>query len=140
MSTNPNVKNTDALHEAFNVGSMNICLELASDDIEVVFQPTGQVARGREGFQQFMQGFKNAFPDIRITHTNVVAEGDQVAVEFNWSGTHTGPLMGPAGAIPATGKRVTNGHVCEVMTWKKGKLTRLVNYQDFGAVLRQLGL
>ena len=140
MTQNQNARATHDLHAAFSEGNIDRCLELAADDIEVVFQAAGQTARGREGFMQFMQGFKSAVPDIRIKHTNLFADGDHVAVEFTWSGTHTGPLATPAGVIPPTGKRVADGRVCEILEWRGGKLARLVNYQDFGAVLRQLGV
>jgi steroid delta-isomerase-like uncharacterized protein len=140
MSYNQNIRATQELHAAFSQGRLDRCLELASDDVEIVFQAAGQVARGREGFMQFMQGFKSAFPDIRIEHTNILGEGDKVAVEFTWTGTHSGPLMTPNGPIPPTGKKVIAGKVCEVMEWRGGKLSRLVNYQDFGNVLRELGL
>jgi steroid delta-isomerase-like uncharacterized protein len=140
MTTNDNVRRTAELHAAFSEGKLDRCLEVASDDIEVVFQAAGQMARGREGFLQFMQGFKTAFPDIAIRHVHAFAAGDQVAVEFVWSGTHTGPLATPAGNIPPTGKKVSDGAVCEIVTWGNGRVTRIVNYQDFGSVLRQLGI
>lgn len=140
MTTNDNVRRTSELHVAFSEGNLERCLALASDDIEVVFQAAGQTARGREGFLQFMQGFRTAFPDIVIRHTNVFAGEDHVAAEFVWSGTHTGPLSTPAGNIPPTGKKVSDGKVCEIITWREGRATRLVNYQDFGSVLRQLGI
>jgi steroid delta-isomerase-like uncharacterized protein len=140
MTTKDNVRLSAELHAAFSEGKLESCLEVASDDIEVVFQAAGQTARGREGFLQFMQGFKTAFPDIVIHHTNAFAAGDQVAVEFTWSGTHTGPLATPAGSIPPTGRKVSDGKVCEIMTWRDGRVTRIVNYQDFGSVLRQLGV
>lgn len=135
-----NARATQDLHMAFSEGRLDRCLELAADDIEVVFQAAGQTARGREGFMQFMQGFRTAFPDIRITHTNIFGEGEWIAVEFTWQGTHTGPLMTPAGAIAPSGKRVSDGRVCEVMRWRDGKVVRLVNYQDLGGVLRELGV
>ena len=61
-----------------------------------------------------------------------------MAVEFVASGTHTGPLMTPGGAIPASNNQVTL-NVCEVHQWKDGKLSRLVNYQDAMSLMVQVG-
>jgi len=43
-----------------------------------------------------------AFPDLRVTVENIMAEADKVAVRWMVSGTHLGPLMG----IPPTGRPV----------------------------------
>lgn len=128
------------IHQRFSENQLDQVLELAADDVEIVLVPTGQTFRGREGFMQFMHGFKAAFPDIAIRHTNVLVSGDHVTVEATWSGTHTGPLMTPAGTVPATGKRVESSRICEVMRFRNGKLVHLTNYQDLTSWLRQLGL
>jgi steroid delta-isomerase-like uncharacterized protein len=43
-----------------------------------------------------------AFPDLRITVDNIIAEGDKVAVRWTATGTHLGELMG----IPASGRQI----------------------------------
>ena len=35
-----------------------------------------------------------------------IASGSTVVQELTWQGTHTGPLLGPGGTLPATGKRI----------------------------------
>jgi steroid delta-isomerase-like uncharacterized protein len=44
-----------------------------------------------------------AFPDMRVTAENIMAEGDKVAVRWTVNGTHLGELMG----VPPTGRSVT---------------------------------
>jgi S-formylglutathione hydrolase FrmB/predicted ester cyclase len=44
-----------------------------------------------------------AFPDMRVTTENIIAEADKVAIHWTVNGTHLGPLMG----IPPTGRPVT---------------------------------
>ena len=127
------------IYELFSNDDFDGVLELAAEDVEVVFVPAGQTFRGHEGFMQFMKSFKTAFPDIKLTITNQVATEDSVVSEFIASGTHTGPLMSPAGEIPPTGKRA-EWPVCEVCRTRDGKLTSLHNYQDLATMLRQLGL
>ena len=127
------------IYTLFSNDAFDGVLALTNEDVEVVFVPAGQTFHGHEGFMQFMQGFKSAFPDIKLTVTNQVATEDQVVTEFVASGTHTGPLLTPAGEVPATGKSA-EWPVCEVWKTRNGKLTSIHNYQDLATMLRQLGL
>lgn len=126
------------IHDAFSKNQFDKVLNLCHDDVEVHAYAFGAVFKGKEGFMNFMQSFKSAFPDVAITHKNLVVEENRVAVEFTGKGTHTGALQTPAGAIPATGKTVEL-NVAEFMIWENGKLKSLHNYQDAGSLLRQIG-
>ena len=44
-----------------------------------------------------------AFPDIKATTEDIIAEGDKVVIRWTATGTHQGELMG----IPASGRQVT---------------------------------
>ena len=127
------------IYAAFSGGDYDKVLSLVNDDIEAVFEPTGQVFRGKEGFEQFIMGFKTAMPNVELIVTNQVVTGDAVVTEFIARGTHTGPLLTPDGPIPATGK-VAEWPVVEVCTVRDGKLATLHNYQDLATMLRQLGI
>ncbi len=56
----------------------------------------------REGFRQFVSLFYLAFPDLRHTVEDQVAEGDKVVSRLTVQGTHQGPFQGMA----PTGKQV----------------------------------
>lgn len=140
MSVQTNVELAQKIYEGFNKGDYDSCLALAAEDIEVVLTPFNQIFRGHSGFQEFMAGFKRAFPDITLTVINQVTTEDQIVNECVWSGTHTGPLLSPAGEIPPTGKTVSGAAICEVWGIRDGKLASLHNYQDVSSWLRQLGL
>jgi steroid delta-isomerase-like uncharacterized protein len=129
---------TIEIHDAFSKNQFDKVLVLCHDDVVVNAYAFGAVFKGKDGFKDFMQSFKSAFPDVVITHKNIIAEGNNVAVEFTGKGTHTGALQTPAGAIPATGKTVELT-VAEFMVWENGKLKSLHNYQDAGSLLRQIG-
>src|SRR5947209_9301219 len=58
---------------------------------------------GPEGFKQFASVYFTAFPDLRITIDDLVAEGDKVVTRWTTRATHKGDLMG----IPPTSKQVT---------------------------------
>jgi steroid delta-isomerase-like uncharacterized protein len=140
MTAQANKELAQKLYRLFNEARIDEAVELATEDVEVVLIPFGQTFRGREGFRQFMAGFKQAFPDLTLAVTNQVATDDQVVSECRWTGTHAGPLVSPAGEIPPTGKAVSGAVFCEVWQIQDGKVAVLRNYQDVSTWLRQLGL
>lgn len=133
-----NLALSQKLHKNFSEKNLEANVALADEQIEVIAYAFGLQLQGKEQFMGFMQGFTTAFPDITIQHTNVFASGNQVLIEFEATGTHTGPLVTPAGEIPPSGKAVKL-NVVEVHVWQNGKLTKIVNYQDSASLLRQIG-
>jgi steroid delta-isomerase-like uncharacterized protein len=63
--------------------------------------------RGTDAIKALVDRYRAAFPDLRFTVDDVVAEGDRLAVRWTAAGTHDGPLMG----LPPTGRRATWGGV-----------------------------
>lgn len=127
-----------AIYERFNANDLDSVLAYAADDWRGVAYHAGVEFSGKDGFREFMQGFKGAFPDCTVTLTHQVLAGDELVNEFSWVGTHTGPLPTPAGAIPASGRTVRSVAV-EVWRLRDGKLVELRNYQDGVAILAQIG-
>ena len=56
--------------------------------------------RGPEGMRQLVATFRAAFPDVRFTVEDQVAEGDRVVTRWTARGTQQGDLPG----LPATGR------------------------------------
>lgn len=127
-------------HQLFSENKFEEVVNMAADNIQVVNYATGRTFNGKDEFRNFMSGFKSAFPDLVIKHTVVFQDaGGNVALEFEGEGTHTGPLAGPGGTIPPTGKKV-KFLVCETHRIVDGKISSIHNYQDSGSLMRQLGL
>ena len=95
--------------------------------------------RGHDGYKQFLLGWAEAFPDSRTEITNLFATEDQAVIEFIGRGTHTGTLHGPAGDIPATGRKV-EFRLCDVLGIKHEKFVSLHQYYDALSFMQQLGL
>ena len=94
-----NKRNVRRLFETFNTA------DLASIDALVGPEYVGaQGDKGPAGFKTVVVGLRAAFPDLHYTLDDVIAEGDQVAVRWHWTGTHQGAFRG----FPPTGKSVTN--------------------------------
>lgn len=133
-----NEKLTVELHDNFSKDNFERCLELAHEDVQVVSYAMGMTFNGKDEFENFFYGFKEAFPDLKVEHRNIISSGNNVAVEFSAAGTHTGPLHTPAGVIPPSGNKVTI-YIAEFLEWEDGKLRKLTNYQDSDSLMKQIG-
>jgi predicted ester cyclase len=85
------------------------------------------------------RSFAVACPDGRHTITDVVADGDRFAIEGTWTGTHTGPMVGPAGEIAPSGRSVILPF-CGVATRRDERIAAVTVYLDQMTMLAQLGL
>lgn len=94
--------------------------------------------QGPEEVTRAVQGWKEAFPDAKGTVTNAVAAGDTVTLEVTWEGTQTGPLEGPQGTVPASGKRASVQAV-QVVRVENEKIKENRHYFDLLSILNQLG-
>ena len=75
--------------------------EVYADDF-ILHEPDEDIV-GIEGLAQFVSMKRSAFPDLRITLEDDIAEGDKVVSRWAGQGTHQGELMG----IAPTGNQVT---------------------------------
>src|SRR3989442_3469135 len=85
-------------------GNMAELERVCSPDID--FNDSMQHVKGAGAVEQYLQSWSTAFPDSRVEVSNVLEAGDQGAGEIVYRGTQTGPMAGPQGEIPPTGKSV----------------------------------
>jgi steroid delta-isomerase-like uncharacterized protein len=123
-----------------NVATANLEAEaeIFSPDV-VTVEPAAGTLQGLAAFTAYEQGFHHAFPDGRLTLTSAVASGNTIAAEGTFTGTHTGPLIGPAGEIPPT-HRTLELPFADFFEVEGGRITHHRIYYDQVAFLRQLGL
>jgi steroid delta-isomerase-like uncharacterized protein len=104
------------------------------DDHYISHSSPPGAAPGREGVKQYVTLFRTAFPDLRATVDDVIAEGDRVVTRWTSRGTHQGELMG----IPASGKRVTFSGIT-INRVSGGKVVEdRTNFDQLG-LMQQLG-
>lgn len=89
---------------------------------------------GREAILNRKNAGFAAMPDLKITVTKRIVQGDQLTVEWIASGTHKVDYPG----LPATGRRFSIPGVTVVVR-KNGKIMRESLYYDMAEVQRQLG-
>lgn len=124
--------------DAFNAADWERWKAVLAPD--AVYDEVGTQRRiqGADQIVEALQGWKQAMPDAKGTVTNAFASGNTVTLEVTWEGTHTGPLAGPGGTIPASGKRQVTRAV-QVITYEGDKAKEIRHYFDMMALLQQIG-
>lgn len=111
------------------------------ESIDAMFSADGRVhglgdlPPGPAGFKPFHAAFRQAFPDMRITIDDVIAEGDLVAYRFTARATHRGAGLG----FDATNRRAefTGMGFARI---RNGKLVEGWNNFDELGMFQQLGV
>jgi steroid delta-isomerase-like uncharacterized protein len=122
------------IEEVWNGGNLDVVDELIAEN-HVDHDPAQAGGPGgRQGARAFVEMYRAAFPDTHLEITEMIAEGDLVAITWTATGTHQGELMGiaPTGrSVTVTGigvDRISGGQIVE--SW--------ANYDALG-MLAQLG-
>jgi len=116
--------------------------ELAAPDILLQYSLHAP-RRGRQDVKAFMQGFREAFPDLSFSGAaDLIAEGDYVVGRWQGGGTHTGPAFDDflAGSLPAASGKKMRFTGTTVLRVEKGKIVEEIGLDDGVTALQQLGL
>ena len=84
---------------------------------------------------QFLGQYLNAFPDVKATVEDLVADGDKVVARVSYRGTHQGAFRG----IAPTGKQIAVMGI-NIFRIANGKLVEHWGLTDRLAVLNQVGV
>jgi steroid delta-isomerase-like uncharacterized protein len=103
---------------------------LAPDFVD--YSTPGAVGRG--AVRQFFSMMFAAFPDMRFTVRQQIAEGDKVLTYKTFHGTHLGPFNG----IAPTGRSV-NVDVMDILTVTGGQIAEHWTVADYLSMMQQLG-
>ncbi|HLF71692.1 MAG TPA: ester cyclase [Dehalococcoidia bacterium] len=121
------------IEEAFNKANFAVLDEVLAPNYVIRDTPPGS-ASGADGVRQVVTMFRSAFPDMKITIEDLVAEGDKVTARSILQGTHQGALFG----IAPTGKQVAMASLTMV-TVRDGKIRESWVRSDVQGLMGQLG-
>ena len=121
------------VEEAWNKGSVDIIDELMATHY-ARHMAISAPPLTREGQKQRILGFRRAFPDLRLTIEDMVAEGEKVSFRLTLRGTHQGEFM----CVPPTGKQIVVGAV-DVARFEDGKVAEQWGQTDMLGLLQQIG-
>ena len=79
--------------------------------------------------------FRTAFPDIKVTVPDMIAEGDKVVGDMSFAGTNTGEFMG----MPATNKTISIEEI-HIARIANVKMVEHWGIADEMGMMTQLGL
>jgi steroid delta-isomerase-like uncharacterized protein len=120
--------------EVINAQDLDVALtELVAEDF-VEQNPLPGQGPGRAGLADVLGGMFAAFPDLRWTPQEMVADEDRVATFSLWTGTHRGEFMG----IPPTDRTVTV-EAWTIDRFAGGQLVEIRILMDVVGLLIQLG-
>ena len=122
--------------------NLSVVDDLAAPDMLLKYS-LHEPRRGRADIKEFMNGFRQAFPDLNFWGTaELIAEGDFVVGQWEGGGTHTGPAFSDllVGSLPAATGRKMHFTGTTVLRLKDGKIAEEVGLDDGVTALQQLGL
>jgi predicted ester cyclase len=95
--------------------------------------------RDLEGARQYFNAWMTAFPDFQEKQTDRIVGEDAVAVEVEFTGTNTGPMVMGGNEIPATNRAVT-GRGTYIARIRDGKIVEYRTHPDVAGMMMHLGL
>ena len=123
------------VEELWNKGNLSVADELFAPNYEHHDASTLDFGRGPESEKKRATLYRTAFPDVRLTIEDIIAEGETVMTRWSCRGTHKGDLSG----IAPTGKQITISGVT-IARLANGKMAEgWVNWDALG-LMQQLGV
>ena len=123
------------IEEVYNKGRLDLIDDLIAPEYLGHDPALPRDIVGPPGEKELVAGYRAAFPDLRITIDDQIAENDRVVARWTARGTHAGDLWGIAGTgkdITVTGTsvdRISGGRIIE--SWS--------NWDTLG-LMQQLGV
>ena len=126
-------KSRGIFEEVWNQKRVETIDELVATDYihHDVLSPDQQ---GIDAYKQFVQLYRNAFPDIHFKIEDEIADGDRVVIRWTVTGTHNGDLPG----LPRTGKAISVTGIT-IARLSDGKFVEAWNNWDALGMMQQLG-
>jgi steroid delta-isomerase-like uncharacterized protein len=121
--------------ELFSGGNLELADEIYAPDYVGHDPSNPEEVRGLQAAKQAASDYRQAFPDLRVTVEDLIAEGDKVAARLRVRGTHLGDLNG----VAPTGRRVDFTGIV-ISRVEGGRIVEdWANFDDLG-MMRQLGV
>jgi predicted ester cyclase len=120
------------LEEIFPANDTAALAETMCDDFINHEAPPG-TPPGLGSVSYFMNMLAGAFSDQRWTVSQLIADGDMVALRCTHSGRHTGDFLG----LPATGRSFSYQQM-HILRFRNGKAAEHWAVRDDAALMRQL--
>ncbi len=120
------------IEQVINAGDLDAAGDYFAEDV-VELDPFPGQGPGLAGVKDVVRGMRQAFPDLRWTVEEQLAEGEKVLTRFTWTGTQVGDFLG----VAATHRQVSvRGMVIDRIEGARVKDTRI--QMDVFGLMQQL--
>ncbi|MFZ2360243.1 MAG: ester cyclase [Anaerolineae bacterium] len=130
-----NQQRVNQLVEAWNSHDLDRVAAHYSSDCYVLDVAIAQPLVGREAVRLMFEGYYMAFPDLQLTPTEIISDGDRVALFWTAQGTHQGSIM----QIPPSGRAILAQGVNRLVL-NQGLVCETSTIWDVAGMLRGIGL
>jgi steroid delta-isomerase-like uncharacterized protein len=121
--------------ELWNKGNLQVADELIAPTYTHHDASTPDAGRGPESEKNRVKLYRTAFPDLRLTVEDLIADGETVVARWSCRGAHNGDLNG----IAPTGKQFVLSGV-SIVRFASGKMVEgWINWDALG-LMQQLGV
>lgn len=128
------------LYQKFSENDLDFAAQLLTEDYEGLDVPSGEIARGRDGWRRRQEANRAPLPDATTEIKFLSVKGDFAVAEVINRGTHTRPFPLPDGnSLPPSGRKI-EALSCELYEFRNGAIARGRLYYDFLTVAQQLGV
>lgn len=122
------------INDVWSAGQVTLIDELHTTDY-IDHSGLPGVSPDRAGLAQFIAGLRGAYPDLRFTVQDVIAEGDRVVGRWTAQGTHKGSFMG----VPPTERTIQMNGI-DLLRVVNGRIAEIWHREDELGLLQQLGV
>jgi steroid delta-isomerase-like uncharacterized protein len=136
MGVEENKAIVERFAQVWSAGNLHVVDELAAPDLVINYAGFPEEIHGPEAYKRFLNdGWYSAFPDVKTSVEELIAEGNMVASRWICRGTHHGAYAG----IPPTGKpfQLNGMTICRVAN---GKVVEERGVGDALGMMQQLGV
>ena len=82
------------VEECWNRGNLNKASEFLTDQVRFQDPVFPNLSSGIQSIKNHIEGTRKAFPDLKITVDDTIAERDEVVLHWTARGTHQGQFLG----------------------------------------------
>jgi steroid delta-isomerase-like uncharacterized protein len=123
------------MEEGWNKGRVEMVDEVMSSHCRFHDPVFPSLTSGVENYKQHLQTCRTAFPDLKFTIDDVIAERNEVVLHWTARGTHRGTFLG----MPASNKSATVSGTT-INRIDKGKIAEIWADWNLMSLMEQLGL
>jgi steroid delta-isomerase-like uncharacterized protein len=123
------------LVDAWNSHDLERVGALYCEDCSVMDVALARPLVGREAVRAMFDAYYQAFPDLLLTPSDIIVDGDRVGLFWTARGTHQGSIL----QIPASGRSVS-AQGANRLVLRDGLVCQTSTIWDVAGMLRGIGL